>query len=83
MGVIFKFLLILVLAIYTFYKVAGFLFRVVFGSLRSDPGSFRQERHSTKKAPNSNLNIDKVPHPQSGSNKSFDGGEYVDFEEVK
>ena len=83
MGVLIKFLLILILAIYTFYKVAGFLFRIVFGNLKSDPGGFRQSRQSTKKAPDSNLNIDKVPHPETGSKPGYQGGEYVDFEEVK
>ena len=77
-----KFLVILVLIIYVFYKTAGFLFRIVFGNLRSDPGSFQRKQYS-KKAPNSNLNIDKVPSPQSKSKPGYEGGEFVDFEEVK
>lgn len=78
----FKFLIILILIIYTFYKVAGFFFRLVFGNLRSDPGSFKQ-RPQSHKAHNSNLNIDKIPLEQSRSKTEFKGGEYVDFEEVK
>lgn len=78
----FKFLIILILIIYTFYKVAGFFFRLVFGNLRSDPGSFKR-RPQPHKAPNSNLNIDKIPVEPSKAKTDFRGGEYVDFEEVK
>lgn len=78
-----KFLIVLVLIIYVFYKTVGFLFKIVFGNLRSDPGAFNQRRQYTKKAPNSNLNIDKVPHPQTNNKDGYEGGEYVDFEEVK
>lgn len=79
-----KFIIILILIIYVFYKTAGFLFKMVFGGLRSDPGSF-QQRHqqNSKKAPNSNLNIDNVPQEQPGNKSGYEGGEYVDFEEVK
>ncbi len=57
---------------------------MVFGNLRSDPGSFQQrQQHYSKKAPNSNLNIDNVPQKKSENNQGFEGGEYVDFEEVK
>ena len=80
----FKFLLILILLIYVFYKTAGFLFKIVFGNLRSDPGSFQQrQQHYSKKAPNSNLNIDNVPQHKTNNKSGFDGGEYVDYEEVK
>ena len=79
-----KFLLILILIIYVFYKSAGFLFKLVFGNLRSDPGSFQQrQQHYSKKAPNSNLNIDNVPQHKTNNKSGFDGGEYVDYEEVK
>ena len=79
-----KFLLLLILLIYVFYKTAGFLFKIVFGNLRSDPGSFQQhQQHYSKKAPNSNLNIDNVPQHKTNNKSGFDGGEYVDYEEVK
>lgn len=79
-----KILIILILVIYVFYKVAGFLFKLVFGSLRNDPGQFRsQNRQYTRKAPGSNLNIDKVPQDKPNKKSGYKGGEYVDFEEVK
>lgn len=79
-----KFLIILVLILYVFYKTAGFLFRLVFGNLRSDPGHFNNRNHQqSRKAPGTNLNIDKVPQGQAKKDGTFKGGEYVDFEEVK
>ncbi|MEM0941198.1 MAG: hypothetical protein AAF600_13315 [Bacteroidota bacterium] len=80
----FKFLIVLVLIIYIFYKVAGILFRIVFSGLKSDPWHFQTKRQQySKKASNSNLNIDNIPRKQSKKNKNYDGGEYVDFEELK
>ena len=78
-----KVLFILVLVIYVFYKTAGFLFRLVFGPLRTDPGAFQQRRRYSRKAPNSNLTIDKIPHHSTDKKSGFEGGDYVDFEEVK
>jgi len=80
--VLFKFLLILILIIYVFYKAAGFLFRLVFGGFRNDPGHFRSE--NTRRASNGNLRVDKIPHSKRDRSKNdFSGGEYVDYEEVK
>ena len=78
-----KLLFIIILVSYTFYKTAGFLFRFVFGPLRTDPGSFRQRQQYSKKAPNSNLNIDKIPQKGNSKSSGYEGGDYVDFEEVK
>ena len=84
MSVLIKFLLILILVIYAFYKVAGFLFKIVFGNLRNDPGQFSgRNQHYSKRAPGSNLNIDKIPTNRSSKGQSYNGGEYVDYEEVK
>lgn len=77
-----KVLFILILVIYVFYKTAGFLFKLVFGPLRADPGSFQRRQQYSRKAPNSNLNIDKVPHQKVDRKSGYEGGDYVDFEEV-
>ncbi len=76
-----KVLITLILILYLFYKVSGFLFKVVFGGLRNDPAQFRRSQQKSKKAPGSNLNIDRIPH-ENKSKSTFKGGEYVDFEEV-
>lgn len=78
-----KFLIILVLIVYVFFKTAGFVFRLVFGNLRNEGGNFQNSgQHYSKRAPGSNLNIDKVPHPVSKKKSTYKGGEYVDYEEV-
>lgn len=74
-----KVLITLILILYLFYKVSGFLFKIVFGGLRNDPSQFR--RSQQRRAPDSNLNIDSIPSQKKDRN-SFKGGEYVDFEEV-
>lgn len=76
-----KFLLIAVLVIYSFYRVASFLFKFVFGGFAKNQFNSTQQR--SRKAPNSNLNVDRVPREQSGKKSDFQGGDYVDFEEVK
>lgn len=76
-----KFLLIAVLVIYSFYRVASFLFRFVFGGFAKN--QFNSTQYKSRKAPNSNLHVDQVPRSQSERKGDFQGGDYVDFEEVK
>lgn len=76
-----KVLIIIVLVFYTLFRVGTFLLRVFFGSLGKQ--QYSQQRASSRRAPNSNLNIDVVQAPQSKKEKNFAGGEYVDYEEVK
>lgn len=83
----FKFLLILALFCYLIYRVGGFLFRMFFiGAQQSQQRNQYQGNYSnsqSRKAPDSNLNIDHIPHKDKKDPKDFKGGEYVDFEEVK
>ncbi|MEQ9402932.1 MAG: hypothetical protein RIM99_05050 [Cyclobacteriaceae bacterium] len=74
-----KFLLIAILVIYSFYRVASFLFKIVFGGYSK--GQFNSQQRG-RKAPNSNLNVDRIPRNENRK-KDFEGGDYVDFEEVK
>jgi len=78
-----KILLIFILIVYAFCKIAGFLFRLIFGLLRTNPGGFQRRGQYAKKAPDSNLNIDKAPQQRTVKNSGYEGGDYVDFEEVK
>lgn len=84
----FKFLLIIILICYLIYRVGGFLFRMLFIGAQQQQQHRNQYQGSqqsshTKKAPGSNLNIDHIPHKDKKNPRDFDGGEYVDFEEVK
>ncbi|MEP1095079.1 MAG: DUF4834 family protein [Cyclobacteriaceae bacterium] len=76
-----KFLLIAILVIYCFYRVAAFLFRFMLGGFSKS--QFDSTQYRQRKAPNSNLHVDRVPRENSGKKKDFEGGDYVDFEEVK
>lgn len=84
-----KFLLIAGLLFYLIYRVGGFLFRMLFIGAQQqqqqrtqyNQGDYQQSR--SRKAPDSNLNIDHIPHKDEKNPKDFKGGEYVDFEEVK
>lgn len=67
----FKGILIFLLFIYAIYRVGGFLFKVLsFGS-----GSEQKRTHR-----NGNVQVDSSSKQKK---KPFDGGEYVDYEEVK
>ncbi|MEQ8472124.1 MAG: DUF4834 family protein [Marinoscillum sp.] len=81
-----KFLLIVVLFCYLLYRVGGFLFRMLFIGAQQQQRNQYQGNHQSnqsKKAPGSNLNIDHIPQKDQKNQKDFNGGEYVDFEEVK
>ncbi|MEM6734874.1 MAG: DUF4834 family protein [Bacteroidota bacterium] len=79
-----RILIILILIIYVFYKTARFIFKILSSGLKSDSWHFQTRQHPySKKAPDSNLNIDNMPHKQSKKNMNYDEGEYVDFEELK
>ncbi|MBK6266761.1 DUF4834 family protein [Marivirga sp. S37H4] len=83
-----KFLLILFLIGYIFFKVGGFLFRIFLGRLgakaaaqsgRSNSSQNRQQRKTAD-----GINIEFVPEDKNKRTaKNFKGGEYVDYEELK
>lgn len=67
---------------YTFYKVASFFVKVIFGWGERHRFS-SNHRHGQQKVPNSNVHIDRTPQRKTRKKRGFQGGEYVDFEEVK
>lgn len=80
-----KFLLILILIIYLLYRVWGFFVSLIFGPQQQ---RYQQQQQSSNqqhahKPPNSNVNVDYVPKKDRKSGEDFEGGQYVDFEEVK
>ncbi len=83
-----KILIILVLIGYAFYRITSFLFSVFFrGFVRNkgfENGPTPYSRTS-RKIPNSNVNIDFMPKdkPINPSDHRSGEEEYVDFEEVK
>ena len=77
-----KFLTIVVIVGYVVYKIAGYLFRNAFISASQQHQAPGRNQKKSRKVPDSNLNIDHVPSKQKGPRKDFDGGEYVDYEDV-
>ena len=79
-----KILIILILIGYVFFRVTSFVFSALFGGINRAQQFGRNSAPftRTRKAPNSNVNIDNVPNT-SNQNKGYEGGEYVDYEEVK
>ncbi|MBV6645659.1 MAG: hypothetical protein KI790_09430 [Cyclobacteriaceae bacterium] len=80
-----KFLIICFLISYLFFKVGGYIFKMFF----LGASGYQQQRTSNsqyqdrKRPVDGNLNIDHMPkQKQSGKQKGFEGGDYVDFEEV-
>ncbi len=77
-----KFLLIFFLVSYLIIKVGGYLIRTVF--ITMGPPQTPHTKRQSRKVPDSDLNIDYVPDKsKKRSDKDYDGGEYVDYEEVK
>jgi flagellar basal body-associated protein FliL len=76
-----KFLLIIFLIGYLVFKVGGFVFRMFFLSLSKQQRQPSQRQ--TKTAKGENVNIEYPTHESKTNSKGFEGGEYVDFEELK
>ena len=79
----FKFLLILFLIGYLFFKIAGFIFRIFLGRTAKAAQDRQYQQNSRSKTTKDGIHINNVPDEKgkrSGGN--FKGGEYVDYEEV-
>ncbi len=92
-----KFILFTIIFIYVAYKVSGFILRVfdtLLGRTKQRPntqqgnfGPFQQQQKQPKyrQPADGNVNIEYIPEEEKKEHqsKTFRGGEYVDFEEVK
>lgn len=79
-----KIIIILVLIGYVFYKITSFIFSGMFrGFTRNQQFNDQQYSRGSRKAPNSNVNIDNFPNDRSKKGDKYGGGEYVDYEEIK
>jgi len=71
----FKFLALLIL-IWIFFKAIGQIFKAVIGG----PDSKRRSRYNSEGSRHQgDINVD---HDPNKSKKGYEGGEYVDYEEV-
>lgn len=73
-----KILAVLVL-IYIFFRAVGVIFRTVLGSSSTNRSTRYQDNTTGKGAGRKgNINVDHNPNKSKG----YEGGEYVDYEEV-
>lgn len=83
-----KFFLILIIIFYLIYRIGGFFFRMLFTkAFQQHQNQYRQHqttsRQYSKTPPNSNVRVDYVPKEERNDRKDFNGGQYVDYEEVR
>jgi len=82
-----KFLLILILFLYVFYKVGGFIMRAMyFGAGRQYQQRQPYNRGNTTDVRHEEIKVDFIPENEIKKRKSNSNpkdGEYVDYEEVK
>ena len=79
----FKFLLILFLIGYLFFKIGGFLFRLFLGRTAKAAQERQYQQNNKGRTTKDGLTIDHVPNQKgkrTGGN--FKGGEYVDYEDI-
>lgn len=75
-----KFLLIVGILGYIFFKGLGFIIRMIVGG--SSMNQYGNQQQSQRKPADGNVNVNYVPKDSKTDKKNFKGGEYVDFEEV-
>ncbi len=84
-----KFLLIVFLVGFVFFRTISFLMRLMTGSsvgnkTRNNPYSRAGHQDAYQRPANGNVNIDYVPKKGDKKNgEKFTGGEYVEFEEIE
>lgn len=70
--------------VYFFFRSIGYVLRILLGQgkpAQQAPGRGKQFRQQPK---GSNLNVERPPQPGGyKSEKKFDDGEYIDYEEVE
>ena len=76
-----KFLAILFIIGYVTFKFGGFLMKMLYTAMGEDP-SQKNFNNQSKRKPGSNVDVDYVPKKKDGRS-DFQGGEYVDYEDVK
>lgn len=78
-----KFLLILALIGYLFFKIGGFFFRVFLGRTAKAAQERQYQQQSRGRTTKDGIKIDHIPDQKgkrTGGN--FKGGEYVDYEDL-
>ena len=80
-----KFLIILFLGLYIFYKFSGYLLKLFLWSNknRTTRNFSNPQGKPHKKPKDGNVDIDYIPPNQTNKKSDKGGGDYVDYEDVK
>jgi hypothetical protein len=83
-----KFLIITFLVIFVLIRVGGFIYKTLFWMLGARAGNRNMYRHNGQRPQQrrtaGDINIDYIPENDTKQKRAgFNGGEYVDYEEVK
>ena len=70
----------LLLLIWLFFKALGMIFRTMLGSADDNRSNRYGNNYSGSNRRRGNVNID---HDPNKSKKGYEGGEYVDYEEIE
>lgn len=79
-------LLAIILLVFLFFRSLGFIIRYVLRGTIGSRGQQDFSRPESRRPSDGNVNVDYVPEDRKRKGKSkkdFDGGEYVDYEEIK
>lgn len=80
MGVLFKYILILIVVLYLINKVGKFFYQLFLGSTKESRQN--QSRFKTSSQSEERTNDIHVESKKSQNSKNFKAGEYVDYEEI-
>lgn len=81
-----KFIIISILLFFVIFKLINFTFRLLFGSKMTNQQQRYQgfSRRKSQRPSDGNVNVDYIPKDKKAHRSSnFNGGDYVDYEEVK
>lgn len=82
-------LIVIVLLGFLFFRMLGFLIKMLSGTQTSSSRTQQRNYSGTRdfngqqQRTNGEIHIDYVPGKNSKSSDRFEGGEYVDYEEIK
>lgn len=81
----FKVLLIVFAFFFLLFRVGGFFMKLLFGGMQAKQNQpFQKQSSQNKPKPkDGNVHIEHVPDNLKKGDKGFDGGDYIDYEEVK
>ena len=79
----FKVLLIVFAFFFLLFRVGGFFMRILFGGMQAKQQQPFQKNASQHKPKDGNVRVEHIPEEPKGKKKGFEGGDYIDYEEVK